>query len=460
MSTADDLLWTYNCLDCIRTRECGEVELANLEKMGLVDQDAFQQRIFWPVLEAMKRGVRIDVKAREKLAMELLDEMQSVEAWFVRVLGHPLNPKSSLQMQKLLYEDFRQPAIRLPSKGGFPGGLTTKDEALRKIAYREPLLRPLLRQVARYRTLGVLLSTFVNMPLDIDGRMRTSYNICGTETFRFSSSENAFGSGGNLQNVPKGGTEDEDDILLAGMIVPNIRKVFIPDPENTIFDTDLSKADLTIVAWEGDVPALKAMLKEGKDPYVETAREYYRDPTIVKMREDGTIHPKYDQFKKFGHGTNYLGTPMGLASRIALSVHECERAQRWYFGKYPEIKKWHERTIAGLKSQRFVQNVFGNRRYYFDRIDDSTFREAIAWIPQSTVALYINRIWLNLWDNARWIWVLMQVHDSLVGQFPTYRKVEALAAIKEAANIQLPYPDDPLIIKLGIKTSEVSWGDC
>jgi len=50
----------------------------------------------------------------------------------------------------------------------------------------------------------VFLSTFIMMPLDQDSRMRCSYNICGTETYRFSSSKNAFGSGGNLQNLPKG----------------------------------------------------------------------------------------------------------------------------------------------------------------------------------------------------------------------------------------------------------------
>lgn len=460
MSSADDLLWTYNCRDVVHTRECGEVEIANLEKMGMVEQDAFQQRMFWPVLEAMKRGVRIDLKKRANLAMDLMDEMGQIEAWFQRNLGHPLNPRSPTQMQKLFYEDFKQPPIRKRGKGGIPGGLSCDDEALRKMAYREPLLRPLLCQIARYRTLGVLLGTFVNAPLDIDNRMRCSYNICGTETFRFSSSENAFGSGTNLQNVTHGGTEDEDDILLAGMVVPNIREMFIPDPEMTMFDTDLSKADVNIVAWEGDVKALKAILKAGGDPYIEAAREYYRDPTIVKTRPDGTLHPKYDQFKKFGHGTNYLGTPQGLAQRIGLTVQEADRAQKWYFGKYPEIKKWHERVIHQIKTKRYVENVFGNRRYYFDRIDDATFRQAIAWIPQSTVALYINRIWLNLWDNARWIWVLLQVHDSIVGEFPTYRKVEAEAAIKEAAKIVLPYPGDPLTMKFGIKTSTESWGKC
>ncbi|MGH7745517.1 MAG: hypothetical protein ACREQ5_12110, partial [Candidatus Dormibacteria bacterium] len=78
---------------------------------------------------------------------------------------------------------------------------------------------------------------------------------------------------------------------------------------------------------------------------------------------------------------------------------------------------------------------------------------------QSSVALYINRIWLNLWENAPHIWVLMQVHDSLVGQFPTHRRAECEKQIKQASQIVIPY-EDPLIIPCAAKFSEVSWGDC
>ena len=37
--------------------------------------------------------------------------------------------------------------------------------------------------------------------IDPDGRIRTSYNIAGTSTGRFSSSVTEFGTGGNLQNI-------------------------------------------------------------------------------------------------------------------------------------------------------------------------------------------------------------------------------------------------------------------
>jgi len=453
---SDDLLWKYNALDCVRTRECGEVELENLKKFNLVEQDAFQQRMFWPVLEAMTVGVKVDKAARDAFATELMDEMTEREEWFLAVLGHKLNPRSPLQMQRLFYEDLHQPVIRKRGKAGVPGSITCDDEALTKIGAREPLLRPLLNKIAEYRSLGVFLSTFVLAPLDIDGRARCSYNICGTETFRLSSSENAFGSGSNMANIPKGGEDDDSELVL-----PNVRKIYVPDPRNTFFDLDLSKADLRIVVEESDEGELRQMLAEGRDPYVEVAREFYRDPTLTKSRADGSPHPRYTQFKSFCHGTHYLGSALGLAQRLGLTVHEAERTQRWYLGKYRGIAKWQDRVKDQVRTKRYVENPFGYRRYYFDRVDDGLFRQAIAWIPQSTIAIYINHIWLGIFEaHKEWIKILLQVHDSLAGQFPTHRKGEALAAIKKiAAATVVPYPK-PLVIPVGIATSEKSWGDC
>lgn len=453
LTVPEDKRWRYNCEDCVRTREVGEVEADLVAQMGLEGPEAFQQKMFWPVLQCMQRGVKINRKLRSELAWKLQEEIDSRDAFFKRVLGHPLNPRSAPQMQKLFYEDFKQKPNWKRHGGGMPATLTCDDKALSKMAYEEPILAPLIRKIQEIRSLGVFLSTFVLAPLDVDGRMRTSYNIAGTVEFRFSSSENAFGSGTNLQNVPAGGDDDE------GFELPNIREIFIPDDGYEMFDTDLSKADLRIVTWESGCREMKAMLREGRDPYVEAAREFYKDPSIKKTRDDGSPHPKYKIFKSFAHGTHYLGTPHGLAQRLGLTVYDAERTQRWYFGKYPEIKVWQEEFKKQLFAKRFVENIFGYRCHFFEKPDDAMVREAIAWLPASTVALYINRIWMNLYERHPEIWVLLQVHDSLVGQYPAHRRDESLKAIGECAQIVLPY-DDPLVIPVGVKTSSKSWGDC
>jgi DNA polymerase I-like protein with 3'-5' exonuclease and polymerase domains/uracil-DNA glycosylase len=448
-SMSEDQLWRYNCVDAVRTFEVAQGELAAIKSLTptwpkLPSVHAFQQRLFYPVLETMNRGIRCDTTNRGKFALDLQDEIAKREQFFIDLLGEPVNPKSPKQMQELFYGTFGQK----PIFNRKTGTVTCDDEALTKLGTREPLLRPLIRRILEHRSLGVFLSTFVNAPLDQDGRIRCSFNIAGTETYRFSSSQNAFGSGLNLQNIPSGG-EDGDDLEL-----PNIRKLFLPDPGHTFFDIDLSSADLRIVTWESDCKEMKEMLREGKNPYVEVAKEYYRDPSITKK------HPRYRDFKSLAHGTHYLGSAQGLSDRIGLAVHEVDIVQKWYFGKFPEIKRWQDDFKDQVTKRRFVENIFGHRCYVFDRIQGTIFNQMIAWLPQSTVARIINEIYCNIYDNLKEVQILLQVHDSLAGQFPSMERERMLRRIvEEAEKVVLPYAD-PLVIPVGVKYSDKSWGDC
>lgn len=446
----EDQLWAYNCQDCTYTLEVGENHDKVIPAMGLSKQQAFTQALFWPVLKTMIRGVRINKAIRSDFALLLTEEMKVREAWLADVIGQPLNPGSSAQMKALFIDDFRLPVTKRT-----PTGQPSLDaEALQKLAAKEPLVRPIINKIEEYRSLGVFLSTFVGAPLDTDERMRCSFNIAGTETYRFSSSKNAFGSGTNLQNIPKGGEEDE------GLELPNIRTLFLPDHNNFIFDLDLSSADLRIVVWDCDETEMKQMLAEGRNPYIEIAKEYYHDPTIAKHLPDGREHPKYRVFKSFAHGTHYLGKPAGLAGRLGLGVPETTALQQWYFGRFPRIKDYGESIIESVKKNHYIENGFGYRRHYFDRIEDKIFREAAAWKPQSTVALYIDMIWLRFALFIPELEVLLQVHDSLVGQGALHLKDYLLRRMKEeAAKVVVPYAD-PLVIPVGIKISDKSWGHC
>lgn len=442
----EDKYWIYNCTDAIRTLAIHHVLKNVLNSLGLSHVNDFQQLLAPCVLKSMNRGVRVDHEARANLSLQLLDEIASREAWMRSVLGHEINIRSPKQMADFFYRQMGQKeVINRKTKS-----ITCDDEALRKIAGREPILLPVTRKISELRSLGVFHSTFVQAGLDVDGRMRTSFNVCGTETYRFSSAQNAFGTGMNMQNIPKGGeTEGE------GLELPNVRNLFIPDPGCTFFDIDLDSADLRIVTWESDCQWMKENFKAGRKPYVEVMKEYYHNQSMTKAS-----HPReYALFKSLCHGTNYLGTADGIAPRIGLLVAETERIQRWYFGLCPEIKKWQDDIKAQVSKRRYVQNAFGYRNYFFDKIEGTIFNQAVAWIPQSTVACLINRAYVNIDRNLSEVDVLLQVHDSLAGQFDSVYGDWALRRIVEEASIAIPY-EDPLFIPVGVVSSNKSWGEC
>lgn len=483
--TGEARLWFYNLKDCVYTDEVGQVELSIVAKLNLQSVHASQQALFWPVLEAMKLGVRIDLPRRDELILEVQEQVASRKEFLSTVLGHPLNPASPKQMQSLFYEDLKQPIIMKRGKKGEPSRPTLDDDALQTIGKREPLLRPLVNAISDIRTLSIFLSNFLTRGLDEDGRMRCSYNIGGSaagksapKTYRLSSSESAFGSGANLQNIPsekskslgKAAARRVGNIAELGdpYQFPNIRSMFIPDPNMTFFDGDLDRADLQVVCWEADDAMLKTALRMGADIHLLNAFILQeREPPPLEELVEG--HGKYPDHrgprkllrefaKVFCHATNYVGSAKTVASHTGRTVHEVDRAQKLWFGAHPGIQKWHTRTEIQIKKHRFVENRFGYRWYIFDRIDQ-ILPEAVAWIPQSTVSNVINKIWTNFYHNIPEIQTLMQVHDSLCGQMPTTRREELLPRMLEQSRVVIPY-SDPLIIPFSLKTSELSWGDC
>lgn len=226
------------------------------------------------------------------------------------------------------------------------------------------------------------------------------------------------------------------------MILPNIRKLFVPDSGFHIFDADLDRADLQVVVWEANDSDLKQMLHEGVDIHTENAKAL------------GISRPLA---KSWVHGTNYGGSPRTMAINCGITVHQAERMRKRWFEVHPGIKEWHDRTAHQLQTTRSVYNRFGFRRIYFDRVE-SILPEALAYIPQSTVAEVINRGLVNIFLNLPLVQVLLQVHDSLVFQLPSSRR-DLLPAVRQQLLITIPY-DDPLVIPVGLKSSSVSWGHC
>lgn len=147
-----------------------------------------------------------------------------------------------------------------------------------------------------------------------------------------------------------------------------------------------------------------------------------------------------------------------MAKHVGVTTHEADRAQKIWFGAHPGIHKWHRRVEEQIRRFHMIENQFGYRWYIFDRIE-GLLPEALAWVPQSHTACVINRIWMNLYKNAPQIEVLLQVHDSLAGQYPIHLREQCRAALRLHSRVVIPYPD-PLIIPTGLKCSTVSWGDC
>lgn len=218
-------------------------------------------------------------------------------------------------------------------------------------------------------------------------------------------------------------------------------------------DLDLDSADLRIVVQESDCKGMKDLFRDGLKPYLVVAREYFHDSSISKAS------PHYFTFKKLCHATNYLGKAPTIAGQCGLLVKEVERIQKWYFGMFPEIAKWQEDFVKKCIRTATVSNAFGYRKKWLDRIEGNVLNEMVAWLPQSTIAILINKAYVNIDAHLPLVDILLQVHDSLTVQFPIDQRDLCINDIKRESTIPVPY-EEPLFIPVGLKTSTKSWGDC
>lgn len=248
---------------------------------------------------------------------------------------------------------------------------------------------------------------------------------------------------------------------------PAIRSLIVPDPGFTICDADLSGADAQVVAAEANDDLLLKAFRDGLDVHSLNAEMVWgsRFTTASGDKKNKTT-PKgkmRDDCKRATHGTNYGAHFKTIASTLGWTQHEAQMFQRRWFDIHPGIKDWHERVAGNLRASRSVSNRFGYRIIYYDRVD-ALLPEALAWIPQSTVALTTFKgaeqvdAALNANGTERVEW-LLQVHDSLVFQIKTRDVPTVLPLVAKLLRVPIPY-DRPLTIPWKIGTSTKSWHHC
>jgi len=250
---------------------------------------------------------------------------------------------------------------------------------------------------------------------------------------------------------------------LGKIVLPNVRKIFIPDPGYTFFECDLAGADAQVVAWRAEDEDLKAAFRAGLDVHSKNAEDMWGG--AFTSLQGVARYKKRQQLKQGVHATNYGTTSRTIAGILGWTVHEAETFMTRWFSIHPKIgpitrkDSWHYRVQKQLDATKTITNGFGYRRVYFDRPDEC-FTEALAWDPQSTVALVSFHGAVQLESRQPDVEALLQNHDSIAFQLLTKSVTpERIERIKKDLEFPVPY-SDPLTIRVDLKKSSVSWGDC
>jgi hypothetical protein len=296
-------------------------------------------------------------------------------------------------------------------------------------------------------------------PLDPDSRMRCSYNVVGTENAGWSSSESAFGRGTNLQNI-----------------TPTMRRMFCADDGFRAASTDLEQAESRLTAaltwqvtgdrayWDacesGDLHTTVCIMAWPELLWNHNVPSSHPDNRAIAERVYPGLNSRFtyrDVAKRLGHGSNYDGSAFGISLQVGIPTEVVSDFQYRYFTAFPAIRDYHKNVKQQILELKYLDTPLGRRRWFFGRPDDpKTHREAIAFLPQSTIRELLNlallRVMLRTPDapstvrldpsDPRFLPVqlLLQNHDAFFFQFPeSLDPAPILSEVKRELEIPIPF---------------------
>lgn len=449
-SSVDESEWHYNAMDSAATLEASEKVDEELKSEGL---DGFYYDHVHPLVEALlkaeQRGVLFDVDAAKEMKKRLDEKLGSISTSINALAGRDINPASPKQVKELLYDELKFPVIR-HHKTKKP---TTDENALQRLHAKYPD-EEILRTIVYHRKTQKLISTYVDVKLDPDGRCRCSYNASGTITGRIASSKTIFGTGMDLHNIPVGYVPGSE----------STRHLYIASPGCSFVKGDLKQAEAMVVAW---------ILKSLGDPMLF---DFYHDPSFdihkwcaanfVYLVPEERVTPIQRQQggKLANHSGNYMAGP-GVMERRALQMgyegftfSYCKAVLNRRINGIPGLRVWWSDVERKIKETRTLSTCFGRRLHFFGRLEGEELRSAVAFEPQSTVGDVCNKMFVRLSSIKRN--PILTTHDEIVLEVEDKDVNDAARDMEIASKITLNLrPNvEPLVIPIEIAIGK-NWKD-
>lgn len=328
--------------------------------------------------------------------------------------GSVLNVSSPPQMSTLIFEKMKLPFRKGRNKkrkfqkteeedeqGATGEAVVASLMTNKKVTDAQKLV---LQDILDIRKIRKTIGTYVDCKEDYDGRIKTSYNIVGTETGRTSTR--------SIKGPPvrpeKMGCAFQT-LTKHGELGADIRMQYIPDEGYVFLEIDQSQAeDRVVTLLCNDIIGLDEY--KTIDKHWQVASWIFSDVATEWAHKSykGTDRPSKSDGRRFigkkgRHGSNYdMGAKecstqvnkeaqkFGLPIRI--SEWKAEQILTIVHTRKPEIRNTYHREIqeaVNYNRTLIGPSIYGvpggRRRQFLDRLERGLFKEAYAFIPQCTI---------------------------------------------------------------------------
>lgn len=291
------------------------------------------------------------------------------------------------------------------------------------------------------------------------------WKVSGTETFRLRSKKILDRWGGNRQNIEA-----------------SLRRIWIASPGYILLNRDQAGAEALIVAYLCRKGRYRSLFENNINPHVFTGLHIFShvwleihdaakealelEPAqlkalsgwnelsaLIKSSDNWLANKRYYfMSKKTGHGHNYdmrgntfiMSMLEDSGASVVLSKKQGDDLLNARSSLFPEIKSWHTETQTTLHKTKMLHNLFGHPRIFTGIIDEHTYKEAYAFVPQSTVGQITNMAITKLQsfieeNNLCWN-ILANTHDGMLYEVPEEEADFADQKGEEFMNIELVSP--------------------
>ncbi|MBR5906615.1 MAG: DNA polymerase I [Bacteroidales bacterium] len=371
-----------------------------------------------PLIRVLSRmelaGVKVDLGALQSYSDGLRGQVASLEQEIRGLAGEPeLNINSPKQVGELLFEKLKlDPKAKKPRKGNWP----TDEKTLQELSDRSPIIDKILDYRGLRKLLGTYIEPFPSYVSPRDGRVHTTFNQALTATGRLSSSNP------NLQNIPIRTEQGRE-----------IRKAFVPESaDSVIMSADYSQIELRIMAHLSGDSHMQAAFRDGTDVHAATAAKIFRIP-VQEVTPDQRRIAKTANF-----GIMYGISAFGLSQNLGCPRAEAKKLIDDYFESFPSIRAWIDGTLAGARSNGYVETILGRRRYVPDvnsgnaTVRAFAERNAVNAPIQGTSADIIKLAMIavdrRLREEGLKSRMVLQIHDELLLEVPE-TEIEAVSRL-------------------------------
>jgi len=433
----------YNCKDACVTLEIFLAHLKELEAIPFALDSFlnFRMKLHKAYHLIEKTGFLTDDDKRSELIKKYVTQLIEIEkearGITLQYTEDIINMRSPVRIAKLLYEE-----MGIPRRAGTGEEILT---ALMANTVKDKGKLRLLELILKYRQVDKTLGTYLAAENDYDGRMRTTYFITGTESFRTStqvvkSPLRNKEIGWALQTVTKHGDTGSD-----------LRSILIADKGYVFVNIDQSQAEARVCSHLAN-DANTLLLYDTNDIHALTASKVF----------GGTEQSWSKKVLGYECPERYCGKTARHAYHLDIGKHELMinmntdarkykiplNISEWRAGEIlkalaamtPKIQTvFHKEIQEHLARDRRLHGVYGASFYLYEDYGRDLFKAAYSRIPQQAVTDKTKQVilWIQeyIWDCL----VVGEAHDAVLLLCPERKVDDYVKRIREEFEIPIDF---------------------